>query len=62
MWRNLEAVVEENLSSQNVIWLDTYILLVDMIMMMKWLCTYWPTISKQTSLNKPTSKRKLFKK
>ena len=23
-----------------------------MIMMMKWLCTCWPTITKQTSLNK----------
>ena len=39
----------------------TYILLVDMIMMMKWLYTYWPTINKQNSLNKPTRKRNLFK-
>ena len=36
--------------------------LVDMIMMMKRLCTYWPTINKQTSLNKPTSEQKLLKK
>ena len=27
-----------------------------------YVATYWPTISKQTSLNKPTSKRNLFKK
>ena len=37
------------------------ILLVDDLMM-KQLRTYSPTINKKTSLNKPTSKRKLFKK
>ena len=53
MWRNIKAVVEEHLSSENVArYLASYILLVDMIMMMKWLCTYWPTINKQTSLKK----------
>ena len=63
MWRNIKAVVEEHLSSENVArYLASYILLVDMIMMMKWLCTYWPTINKRTSLNKPTSKWELFKK
>ena len=33
-----------------------------MIMMMKWLYTYSPTINNQTSLNKPIRKQKLFKK
>ena len=33
-----------------------------MIMMMKWLYTYSPTINNQTSLNKSIRKRKLFKK
>ena len=42
--------------------ISTYILLVDKIMMMKWLCTHWPTINKETSLTRPTSTRKLFKK
>ena len=36
------------------------ILLVDDLMMK--LCNYWLTINKQTSLNKPISKQKLFKK
>ena len=31
-------------------------------MMMKRLCTYWSTTTKENSLKKPTSKRKLFKK
>ena len=62
--KQYESFFEKHLSSKNVIYIARYlyILLGDMIMMMKWLCTYWPTINKETSLNKPTSKRKLFKK
>ena len=59
MWSNIKTVVEKHLLSKNV-WY-TYILLVDDLTM-KYLCTYWPNISKQTSINKSTSKRKLFKK
>ena len=56
MWNNLKAAVEEHLPSEN-----TYIVLT--MIMMKWLCcTYWPSINKQTSFNKPMRKRKLFKK
>ena len=41
MGRNIEAVVEERLSSENVAkYLDIYILLVDMIMILEWLYTY----------------------
>ena len=58
MWSNIKAVVAEYLSSENV-YIYTYIRLT--MIMMNWLCTYWPTI-KQTSLNKATSKQKLFKK
>ena len=59
MWSNIKTVVEKHLLSENV-WY-TYILLVDDLTM-KYLCAYWPNISKQTSINKSTSKRKLFKK
>ena len=41
MGRNIEDVVEERLSSENVAkYLDIYILLVDMIMILEWLYTY----------------------
>ena len=59
MWSDVKAVAEKHLSSENI-YIDTYILLA--MVMMKWLCTYWPTIKKQTSLDKPRSKRKLFEK
>ena len=58
MWSNIKAVVEEHLSSENVY---ACILLVDDLMV-KQLCTYRPTINKETSLNIPTTKQKLFKK
>ena len=45
MWSNIEAVVEEHLSSENVC-IYTCILLT--MIMMKWLRTYWPTINKQS--------------
>ena len=46
MGRNIEAVVEEHLSSENVAkYLDIYILLVDMIMILEWLYTYWHAIN-----------------
>ena len=46
MGRNIEDVVEERLSSENVAkYLDIYILLVDMIMILEWLYTYWHAIN-----------------
>ena len=74
MWTNVKAVAEKHFCHRKM-WsvaswlprwlakyLGNYILLVDIIIMMKWLCTYWPTINKQTDLNKPSIKQKLFKK
>ena len=57
MWSNIKAVVEEQFKKYIYLYPHSAYIII-----MKWLCTYWPTINEQTCLNKPTSKRKLLKK